>query len=56
MMNDKCPRCHDDIGKYPAISRTDNRTGICDKCGTREALEDYAHGSPLPQQAWKESV
>lgn len=33
-----CPICKNPLGKYPAISRKDNKTKICSKCGTREAL------------------
>ena len=56
MTHNKCPRCHKDIVGYPAVSRTDNRTDICDGCGTREALEDFTNGSPLPQTLWKGTV
>ena len=37
----KCPRCNKTIIGYPAISRTDNKTEICSKCGIIEALEVY---------------
>jgi antirestriction protein ArdC len=37
----KCPRCKNDIGKYPALSRKDNRTKICSQCGTAEALQEH---------------
>lgn len=33
-----CPLCGDAIGKYPAISRADNKTEICSQCGMQEAL------------------
>lgn len=36
-----CPRCHQPIGEYPALSRRDNKTKICSQCGTLEALEDW---------------
>lgn len=36
-----CPRCHQPIGEYPALSRRDNTTEICSQCGTLEALEDW---------------
>ena len=35
---DKCPICGNPLGKYPAISREDNKTKICSNCGTLEAL------------------
>ncbi len=36
-----CARCGKAITGYPAISRKDNRTEICSRCGTLEALEDF---------------
>jgi len=39
----KCPTCGSDDMKYPALSRRDNETKICSKCGTAEALEDFAN-------------
>ena len=44
-----CPRCSGPIpnlehwGEYPgALSRVDNATEICSRCGTEEALADFA--------------
>lgn len=37
----KCPICGNPIGKYPAISREDNKTKICSNCGTLEALAAF---------------
>lgn len=37
-----CPRCKQRYSGYPAISRTDNKTPICSRCGTAEALEAFA--------------
>jgi len=34
-----CPKCHKEYTGVPAISRVDNCTPICPRCGTREALE-----------------
>lgn len=34
-----CPICRKSYTGIPAISRTDNSTGICSDCGTRQALE-----------------
>lgn len=45
-----CPRCGKEYDGYPALSRTDNATSICDPCGTAEALEDFM-GTPLTSQA-----
>lgn len=36
-----CPICNNELGKYTAISRTDNKTEICSNCGTLEALEAF---------------
>lgn len=37
----KCPICNKPLGKYPAISRQDNKTKICSNCGTLEALAAF---------------
>jgi predicted RNA-binding Zn-ribbon protein involved in translation (DUF1610 family) len=37
----KCPKCKNMTSTYPALSRRDNKTYICDPCGTKEALEDF---------------
>ena len=46
-----CPRCNGfipndiDAGKYAgALSRLDNRTEVCSKCGEIEALEQMMYG------------
>ncbi len=39
--NKICPRCKKAIIGYPALSRIDNKTEICSKCGTLEALEIF---------------
>jgi hypothetical protein len=36
-----CPRCKQFIIGYPALSRKDNKTEICSKCGAIEALEVF---------------
>lgn len=41
-----CPKCGKTYTTYPALSRRDNRTEICGKCGTREALEDMNFTEP----------
>lgn len=40
-INNKCPKCNNELGKYPAISRKDNKTEICSNCGMLEALDDF---------------
>jgi len=37
----KCPRCNKLINGYPAISRIDNKTEVCSKCGIIEALQIF---------------
>lgn len=34
-----CPICGESYEGYPALSREDNKTKICPRCGMREALE-----------------
>lgn len=34
----ECPKCKGKYSKYPAISRADNKTEICSRCGIAEAL------------------
>lgn len=36
----KCPRCGKEEKRLLALSRADNKTMICDECGTKEALDD----------------
>lgn len=36
-----CPRCHHEYEGYCAISRVDNETEICEKCGLTEALWEF---------------
>jgi ribosomal protein S27AE len=47
----ECPRCGEDYNQYPALSRTDNKTEICPRCGTAEAMDDY-QGMLDPQDKW----
>ena len=35
-----CPRCGREFERLLALSRKDNKTMICDQCGTEEALDD----------------
>lgn len=37
----ECPRCEMITTEYPALSRRDNKTNICSKCGEQEAFEDF---------------
>lgn len=36
-----CPRCLGEMSPYPAISRRDNKTEICNGCGLDEAIIDF---------------
>ena len=36
-----CPRCGEKYVGYPALSRRDNKTCICNACGTEEAMFDF---------------
>lgn len=60
-MTDKtnlCPRCKVNelhpIKVMNALSRADNKTYICDECGTDEAMEDF-FGTPK-DLSWLEGV
>lgn len=37
----KCPKCGKYYVGYPALSREDNKTEICSRCGVLEALIIY---------------
>lgn len=37
----KCPLCGDVLPECPALSRIDNKTALCSRCGDKEAIEDY---------------
>ena len=39
----KCNRCGNYFIGQSAVSRKDNKSEVCRKCGTEEALEDYEH-------------
>ena len=39
-MTRECPRCLRLYTGYPALSRRDNKTEICSRCGTEEAVLD----------------
>lgn len=40
-MKKVCPRCGRPLDEFPALSRKDNKTEICSKCGAQEALVNY---------------
>ncbi len=39
-----CPRCGQAYRGRPALSRKDNRTLVCEDCGTKDALESIGIG------------
>ena len=43
-----CPRCNESYTEYPALSRRDNATDICSKCGEIEAVLDYTSFDNIP--------
>jgi len=43
-----CPRCRRELGKYPALSRSDNKTEVCSDCGTWEAMYQFSNKGKLP--------
>lgn len=44
----RCPICNKDYKERPALSRADNKTEICPKCGMLEAVKS------IPAQAMEE--
>jgi len=44
----ECPRCNKQYTEYPALSRRDNQTDICSKCGQDEAMNDFMDLSSIP--------
>lgn len=36
----------------PAVSRMDDQTHICSKCGEDEAMRDFTRAAPVPLHEW----
>lgn len=51
-----CPRCGRKFERLLALSRKDNKTMICDECGTMEALDSVPHGILTPQERTRIAV
>lgn len=51
-----CPKCGRSFARLLALSRTDNKTMICDECGTMEALGSVPHGVLSPQECTRIAV
>ncbi len=50
--NARCPRCVKPMPKYAALSRSDNKTYVCELCGVEEAIECHIIGLCSPQSDW----
>ena len=44
-----CPKCGREFERLLAVSRSDNKTMLCDECGTMEALNSLPRGILTPQ-------
>lgn len=52
-----CPRCGREFERLLALSRKDNKTMICDQCGTEEAMDNYRQFKGLtPQERTRAQV
>jgi len=51
-----CPKCGKEFERLLAISRTDNKTMICDECGKTEALDSLPSGILTPQERTRIAV
>lgn len=52
----RCPKCGRNFPRLLALSRIDNKTMICDECGTKEALDSLPCGILTPQQRTRIAV
>lgn len=51
---ERCPRCDgEQIARTFALSRRDNKTMICSKCGTSEAMEDAGYTKYTGEPYWE---
>lgn len=51
-----CPKCGRKYERLLALSRSDNKTMICDECGIKEALDSLPHGILTPQRRTRIAV
>lgn len=51
-----CPKCRGKFERLPAVSRSDNKTMICDECGTMEALDNFPGRILIPQECVRITV
>lgn len=48
-----CPRCDHPTADFPALSRKDNDTAVCSRCGTEEAMRQFGGLDAWPSdQPW----
>lgn len=52
----KCPKCGRKFERLLALSRSGNKTMICDECGTMEALDSLPRGILIPQERTRIAV
>lgn len=52
----KCPKCGRGFPRLLALSRTDNKTMICDDCGIQEALGAVPPRTMSPQEKTRAAV
>ena len=45
-----CPFCGREYNEHPAISRADNKTEICPRCGMNEAVSDFLNSELLGKE------
>lgn len=53
---EKCPKCGRSFPRLLDLSRTDNKTMICDDCGIREALGAVPSRMMSPQEKARAAV
>lgn len=51
-----CSKCGRRFKRLLAVSRSDNKTMICDECGTMEALDSLPRGILTPQERTRIAV
>jgi len=51
-----CPKCGKGFERLLAVSRSDNKTMICDECGIREALDSLPVEYLTPQERTRIAV
>lgn len=52
----KCPKCRNAYYGHPALSRVDNKTEICQKCGQFEALRPLLLSGMISVEEFEEII